>query len=165
MAHGLAMAGGAVRATDDMAYPAGLPGSLRLEPRELHQLGHPADRTLAPESVRWRTNVTCSTDRYGATFVVALSLGPPDCQATDFTDIQAAINALPPAGGKIFVKAGTYVVSLTIRIEQSNVHIQGEGMGITNIVTVDTMTASPAIQVYNPNAGNALPLLTDTSMG
>ena len=53
MAHGLAMAGGAVRATDDMAYPAGLPGSLRLEPRELHQLGHPADRTLAPESVRW----------------------------------------------------------------------------------------------------------------
>ena len=52
MAHGLAMAGGAVRATDDMAYPAGLPGSLRLEPRELHQLGDPADRTLAPESIR-----------------------------------------------------------------------------------------------------------------
>ena len=109
--------------------------------------------------------MTCSTDRYGATFVVAPSLGPPDCQTADFTDIQAAINALPPAGGKIFVKAGTYVVSLTIRIEQSNVHIQGEGMGITNIVTAETMTASPAIQVYNPNAGNALPLLTDTSKG
>jgi hypothetical protein len=109
--------------------------------------------------------VTCSTDRYGATFVVAPSLGPPDCQTADFTDIQAGINALPPAGGKIFVKAGTYVVSLTIRIEQSNVHIQGEGMGITNIVTAETMTASPAIQVYNPNAGNALPLLTDTSKG
>jgi len=27
------------------------------------------------------------------------------------------------------------------------------------------MTASPAIQVYNPNAGNALPLLPDTSKG
>ena len=73
--------------------------------------------------------MTCSTDRYGATFVVAPSLGPPDCQVADFTDIQAAINALPPAGGKVFVKAGTYVVSLTIRVEQSNVHIQGEGMG------------------------------------
>src|SRR5215831_21085879 len=70
-----------------------------------------------------RTNVTCSTDRYDATFVVAPSLGPPDCQVADFTDIQAAINALPPAGGKVFVKAGTYVVSLTIQIEQSNVHI------------------------------------------
>ena len=58
--------------------------------------------------------MTCSTDRYGATFVVASSLGPPDCQVADFTDIQAAINALPPAGGKVFVKAGTYVVSLTI---------------------------------------------------
>jgi Right handed beta helix region len=109
--------------------------------------------------------VTCSTDRYGATFVVAPSLGPPDCHTADFTDIQAAINALPPAGGKVFVKAGTYVVSLTIRIEQSNVHIQGEGMGITNIVTAETMTASPAIQVYNPNAGNVLQLLTDTSKG
>ena len=52
--------------------------------------------------------MTCSTDRYGATFVVAPSLGPPDCQVADFTDIQAAINALPPAGGKVFVKAGTY---------------------------------------------------------
>ena len=85
--------------------------------------------------------MTCSTDTYDATFVVAPSLGPPDCQAADFTDIQAAVNALPPAGGKIFVKAGTYVVSLTIRIEQSNVHVQGEGMGITNIVTAETMTA------------------------
>ena len=109
--------------------------------------------------------MTCLTDRYGATYVVAPSLGPPDCQVADFTDIQAAIDALPPAGGKVFVKAGTYVVSLTIRIDRSNVHIQGEGMGITNVVAADTMTASPAIQVYNPNAGNPLSLLADTSKG
>jgi hypothetical protein len=51
--------------------------------------------------------VACSTDRYTATFVVAPSLGPPDCQDADFTDIQAAINALPPTGGKVFVKAGS----------------------------------------------------------
>jgi hypothetical protein len=38
-------------------------------------------------------------------------------------------------------------------------------MGITNIVADQTMTASPAIQVYNPQAGNALPLLADTSRG
>jgi polygalacturonase len=51
-------------------------------------------------------------------------LGPPDCRDADFTDIQAAINALPPAGGgKVFVKAGTYVVSQTILIGQSNVHL------------------------------------------
>jgi len=71
--------------------------------------------------------VTCSTDRYGATFVVAPSLGPPDCQVADFTDIQAAINALPPAGGKVFVKAGTYVVSLTIRIEQTTFTSKAKG--------------------------------------
>jgi hypothetical protein len=109
--------------------------------------------------------VPCSTDRYTATFVVAPSLGPPDCRVADFTDIQAAINALPPAGGKVFVKAGTYVVSQTILIEQNNVHIQGEGMGVTNIVAAQTMTAAPAIRIYNSQAGNALPQLSDTSKG
>ena len=109
--------------------------------------------------------MACSTDRYTATYVVAPSLGPPDCQDADFTDIQAAINALPPAGGKVFVKAGTYVIRHTILIQEGNVHIQGEGMGVTNIVADQTMTASPAIQVYNPQAGNALPLLADTSRG
>src|SRR6516164_7216915 len=42
---------------------------------------------------------------------------------------------------------------------------KAKGWGITNIVTAETMTASPAIQVYNPNAGNALSLLTDTLKG
>ena len=109
--------------------------------------------------------MACSTDRYTATFVVAPSLGPADCRDADFTDIQTAINALPPSGGKVFVKAGTYVVSQTIRVQQSNVHIQGEGMGITNIVTASTMTASPAIQVYNSQAGSVLPLLAATAKG
>ena len=69
-------------------------------------------------------------------------MGPPDCQVADFTDIQTAINALPSAGGKVFVKAGTYVVMQTILIQQSNVQLQGEGMGITNIVVAATMTLS-----------------------
>src|SRR6516164_4177835 len=109
--------------------------------------------------------MACSTDRFTATFVVAPSLGPPDCRDADFTDIQTAISALPPNGGKVFVKAGTYVISQTIRVQQSNVHIQGEGMGITNIVTASTMTADPAIQVYNSQAGGVLPLLADTAKG
>jgi polygalacturonase len=62
--------------------------------------------------------VACSTDRYTATYVVAPSLGPSDCRDADFTDIQAAINALPPAGGKVFVKAGTYVIRHTILIQE-----------------------------------------------
>jgi hypothetical protein len=110
--------------------------------------------------------MACSKDRYAATFVVAPQLGPPDCQVADFTDIQAAITALPSTGGKIFVKAGAYAIKKTIQITGSNVHIQGEGMGITNLVAdKTTMTASPAIQVNNPVAGSPLPLLTDTSEG
>ena len=90
--------------------------------------------------------MACSKDRYAATLVVAPVLGPPDCQVADFTDIQAAINALPPIGGKIFVKAGTYPIKKTIQIGASNVQIQGEGMGITNFVAdKTTMTASPTL--------------------
>ena len=109
--------------------------------------------------------MACSTDRYTATYVVAQSLGPPDCRTADFTDIQTAISALPAAGGKVFVKAGTYVVSQPILIAQSNVHLQGEGMGITNIVAAATMTAAPAIRVHNQQAGNVLPLLADAAKG
>ena len=87
--------------------------------------------------------MACSTDRYTATYVVAPSLGPADCRVADFTDIQTAINALPAAGGKVFVKAGIYVVSQTILIQQSDVHLQGEGMGITNIVAAATILVMP----------------------
>ncbi len=109
--------------------------------------------------------MACSKDRYAATYVVAPQLGPQDCRVADFTDIQMAINALPPAGGKIFVKAGIYVISKTIRIIASNVHIQGEGMGITQIVADQAMTAIPAIEAYDPHAGNPLPLVADTARG
>jgi hypothetical protein len=109
--------------------------------------------------------MACLKDRYAATYVVAPDLGPTNCQVADFTDIQSAINALPPSGGKIFVKAGTYPISKTIRIMQSNVQIQGEGMGITNIVADKTMTNSPAVEAYDPHAGNPLPLVADTARG
>jgi hypothetical protein len=110
--------------------------------------------------------MACSKDRYAATFVVAAQLGPPDCQVADFTDIQAAITALPPSGGKIFVKAGAYTIKQTIQIRASNVHIQGEGMGITNLVADETtMTASPALQVNSPTVGTPLALLADTQKG
>lgn len=110
--------------------------------------------------------MACTKDRYAATYVVAPQLGPPDCQVADFIDIQAAITALPPTGGKIFVKAGTYPIKKTIQIQVSNVQIQGEGMGVTNLVAdATTMTASPAIEVNNPTVGPPLMLLADTKKG
>ena len=79
-------------------------------------------RPIQPEG----SKMACSKDRYAATYVVAPQLGPADCQVADFTDVQAAIAALPPAGGKIFVKAGTYPIKKTIRIATSNVQIQAK---------------------------------------
>jgi pectin methylesterase-like acyl-CoA thioesterase len=63
-------------------------------------------------------------DRYESAFVVS-----PDPSQGDFSSLQPAINALPPSGGKVFVKAGLYPITSTIQLKASNVQIQGEAMG------------------------------------
>jgi hypothetical protein len=101
------------------------------------------------------------TDRYESTFVVS-----PDPSKGDFTTLQDAINALPPIGGKIFVKAGAYAIADTIRITGSNIHIQGEGMGITVFTADSTMTGNtPGLEAFNSTVGTARPLLADTARG
>jgi len=107
--------------------------------------------------------MACSSDRFAATYVVAPDLGPPDCKVADFTDIQSAVDALPASGGKIFVKAGDYVISDTIKLLTSNVHLQGEGMGVTNIIA--SMTDRPAIEVYDQRIGYDVALAADTARG
>jgi copper-binding protein NosD len=109
--------------------------------------------------------MACSTDKFAATYVVAPDLGPPDCKVADFTDIQNAVDALPPTGGKIFVKAGDYVISDTIKLLTSNVHLQGEGMGVTNIIAAQTMTDRPAIEVYDRRIDYDVALAADTARG
>ena len=53
---------------------------------------------------------------------------------SDFTTIQAALDALPQTGGEIFIKEGTYREKL--RVEKENVTISGEGASKT-LLTYD----------------------------
>ena len=76
-----------------------------------------------------------SIDHSESTFVVSL-----DPTQGDFTSLQPAIDALPATGGKIFVKAGVYPLLNTISMKQSNIQIQGEGMGITSFVAQASMS-------------------------
>jgi len=100
-------------------------------------------------------------DRYESTFVVS-----PGPSKGDFTALQDAINALPSTGGKVFVKAGVYPITSTIQITASNVHIQGEGMGITIFTADSTMTGNtPGLEAYNSTVGTARPLVADTARG
>ena len=100
-------------------------------------------------------------DRYESTFVVS-----PDPSKGDFTTLQAAINALPTTGGKIFVKAGVYPITSTIEITASNVQIQGEGMGITVFAGDASMTGNtPGLEAHNATVGTARPLVADTAQG
>jgi Right handed beta helix region len=99
-------------------------------------------------------------DRFESTFVVDIK------GAGDFTSLQPAIDALPAAGGKIFVKAGTYPITSTITITGSNVQIQGEGMGITAFVGASAMMGNTSIlQIQNSTVGTARALLADTMRG
>lgn len=105
---------------------------------------------------------TSSIDHYESTFVVSL-----DPSQGDFTSVQAAIAALPSAGGKIFVKAGAYPITDTIHITTSNVQIQGEGMGITTFLCDASMTGNtPALQVFSTASdGTPRTLVADTARG
>ena len=99
-------------------------------------------------------------DRFESTFVVDINGNG------DFTSLQPAIDALPATGGKIFVKAGVYPITSTITITESNVQIQGEGMGITAFVGDSAMTGNtPALQAFNAAAGTARKLLAPTALG
>jgi pectin methylesterase-like acyl-CoA thioesterase len=91
------------------------------------------------------TSGQATIDRYESTFVVS-----QDVSKGDFTSVQPAVDALPAAGGKIFVKAGVYPLSNSIRVTKSNIQIQGEGMGITNFVADSTMTGNtPGLEAFS----------------
>jgi hypothetical protein len=106
--------------------------------------------------------LSASIDHYESTFVVSL-----DPAKGDFTSLQPAIDALPPSGGKIFVKAGVYPIGNTIQIKMNNIQIQGEGMGITVFVADPTMTGdTPGLEVFSTAVdGMPRPLLADTARG
>jgi len=119
-----------------------------------------ADNARSEPLATEQTTLT-PTDRYESTFVVS-----PDPAKGDFTTLQDAINALPPTGGKVFVKAGVYPITSTIQITTSNVQIQGEGMGITIFTADSTMTGNtPGLEAYNSTVGTARPLVADTARG
>jgi len=103
-----------------------------------------------------------SVDRYESTFVVS-----PDSTKGDFTSLPDALNALPASGGKVFVKAGVYPLTDTIRITGSNIQVQGEGMGITIFVADSTMTGNtPALEAFSSAADGApRALVADTARG
>jgi len=64
------------------------------------------------------------------------------CDGTaDNVEIQAALDALPAAGGKVVLSEGTFTITTGITETSDNVHIQGAGMEATKIVPADALTA------------------------
>ena len=47
----------------------------------------------------------------------------------DFTAVQDGIDALPAGGGVVYIKEGTYTISVAIEIRKSNVALMGAGRG------------------------------------
>lgn len=66
--------------------------------------------------------MTYKGQEIAATFVAGADLG-----RADFTSIQAAIDALPAAGGEIFLREGTHSLSATVTLPNKPVKIRGCG--------------------------------------
>jgi parallel beta-helix repeat protein len=66
-------------------------------------------------------------------------------------DLQAAINALPPAGGIVRVPAGTYEITTPILLVTGDVRLEGAGAA-THIINRNT-AHQPAIVIRHPGYG------------
>jgi parallel beta-helix repeat protein len=88
-----------------------------------------------------------ATDTRIATVIVAAD------GSGDYTTIQDGINALPAAGGLVFVKNGTYEISATITIAKSNVALIGQGeatiIRLANGANVNAITIGDAVSSYS----------------
>ena len=62
-----------------------------------------------------------------------------------YTTIQAAIDALPATGGKVFIPEGTYTITSQINIDKDNVTLEGAGKG-TIIYSTSDITLIRAYQ-------------------
>ena len=72
---------------------------------------------------------------------------------TTTAGIQEAINSLPPAGGRILIKAGTYNISNSITVTGSYVEIEGEtGLGV--ILSNKISTSGDALLSYVGTSGS-----------
>lgn len=76
----------------------------------------------------------------------------PTGAADSTAAIQAAVSALPAAGGIIRLPAGTYKVASTVTIAKPGVYLAGDGM----LATVINYTGSgDCIRMYSPNSYTA----------
>lgn len=113
---------------------------------------------LASESV---TASKISTGTLPSTFTVSQN------GDADYNDIQSAIDALSSTGGKIIIREGTYTITDTITISNSNTII--EGMGPSTIIksnTIDTLlkVESPTNQVTINNLSFELPTNSESAI-
>ena len=86
------------------------------------------------------------TDTRVATVIVAAD------DSGDYTDIQDGIDALPAAGGLVYVKNGTYNIDAALVIAKSNVVLQGQGAAtiihLNDSKNVNCLTIGDAASAY-----------------
>ena len=68
--------------------------------------------------------------------------------ASEFATLQAAIDALPVAGGIVRIPPGRFEIDQPLRISSEDVHLQGAGSS-THIVNVNTSGAA-AVELLPP---------------
>jgi hypothetical protein len=91
----------------------------------------------------WKSAASISQDKPGV-----LPGARPAIDAAQYPTLQAAIDALPPAGGLIRLPAGTFEINQPLRITQEDVLLEGAGAA-THIKNVN-QSGQPALIIESP---------------
>lgn len=75
-------------------------------------------------------------------------------ESAEYGSIQEAINDLPPVGGEVFIKEGTYVLKSPLDISKSNVTLRGNSWGV--IITGDFLAPGLNALITSTNKDNLL---------
>ncbi len=76
----------------------------------------------------------------------------PTIDAADFTSLQAAIDALPPAGGIVQLPAGHFVITQPLVIRSGDVCLQGAGTA--TLIENKNETGQPTLLLAHPQNAN-----------
>jgi len=118
----------------------------------------------------WKNKTVTAKFARAATIVVAASNAKDTvnadyvCDGTaDEAEINAAINALPAAGGRVLLSEGTFYISTPIKILRNNVIIQGQGPEATLLYLVNGANCN-VIQVGDGTASISGVTIRDLSI-
>lgn len=131
-----------------------------------------ADGAQAAAEATAATALSASETAASATYARVAAVTPEmfgavgDGVADDTAAVQAAFDAAGGTHRRVDLSGGPYLVSSTVSIENSNVHIHGAGMGAPTLIGASTLTGNtPVVTLGKAQTATGLALTANAAVG